>query len=72
MTIPTDRDSSGTSTSRPYMDEVNEASFDSFPASDAPSWSSMHAGPPKLRQPSRALNTPAQADDAVRHGAPRT
>lgn len=31
------------------MDEVNDASFDSFPASDAPVWSSMRAGPPRAR-----------------------
>jgi hypothetical protein len=28
------------------MDEVHDASVDSFPASDPPVWSSMHAGPP--------------------------
>jgi hypothetical protein len=37
---------SGTSAPRPELDEVNDASFDSFPASDAPPWSSMHAGAP--------------------------
>ena len=34
-------------TLRPDLDEVNDASFDSFPASDAPAWSSMHAGAPR-------------------------
>lgn len=34
---------------RPELDEVNDASFDSFPASDAPAWSSLHAGPPRIR-----------------------
>jgi len=38
--------SSGTSAPRPELDEVNDASFDSFPASDPPPWSSMHAGAP--------------------------
>jgi hypothetical protein len=36
----------GMTTPRPDLDEVNDASFDSFPASDAPAWSSMHAGAP--------------------------
>ena len=34
---------------RPDLDEVNDASFDSFPASDPPTWSSMHAGAPQNR-----------------------
>ena len=32
---------------RPELDDVNDASFDSFPASDPPTWSSMHAGAPQ-------------------------
>jgi hypothetical protein len=47
---------------RPELDEVNDASFDSFPASDAPVWSSMHAGPPRLRVSSPPSNPPAAAD----------
>lgn len=35
---------------RPDLDDVNDASFDSFPASDPPSWSSMHAGAPRPRR----------------------
>jgi hypothetical protein len=48
----TDSESSGTRTARPDLDEVNDASFDSFPASDAPTWSSMHAGAPQSRESS--------------------
>jgi len=49
-----DSESSGTRTARPDLDEVNDTSFDSFPASDAPTWSSMHAGAPQLSEPSSA------------------
>jgi hypothetical protein len=43
------QDPSKTKPPRPDLDEVNDASFDSFPASDPPSWSSMIAGAPRLR-----------------------
>ena len=41
------RDSFMTQSLRPELDDVNDASFDSFPASDPPAWSSMHAGAPQ-------------------------
>ena len=40
-------DSSTSQPLRPELDDVNGASFDSFPASDPPTWSSMHAGAPQ-------------------------
>jgi hypothetical protein len=40
-------DSSRLQSPRPELDDVNDASFDSFPASDPPTWSSMHAGAPQ-------------------------
>jgi len=49
--MPTNRELARRSAPRPDLDEVNDALFDSFPASDPPAWSSMHAGPPRLSEP---------------------
>jgi hypothetical protein len=47
LEIDQPRDSFGTQSLRPDLDDVNDVSFDSFPASDPPTWSSMHAGAPQ-------------------------
>jgi hypothetical protein len=46
--VQTGHDSTKWNLPRPDLDEVNDASFDSFPASDPPTWSSMHAGAPQI------------------------
>jgi hypothetical protein len=46
--IQAGKDRPKTNVPRPELDEVNDASFDSFPASDPPTWSSMHAGAPQI------------------------
>jgi len=63
--MPPNRRSSITRAPRPALDEVNDASFDSFPASDAPTWSSMHAGAPKLSLLSPQDERTATRDDAA-------
>lgn len=52
-----------TAEERPAVgDEVDEASEDSFPASDPPGWSGMRIGPPESRA------RPSGARDEARRG----
>ena len=45
-TSPAAQERSSLSVREPLRDDVSESSAESFPASDAPSWSGMRAGPP--------------------------
>jgi len=67
--MPIERVSSGTRTRRPDLDEVNDASFDSFPASDAPTWSSMHAGAPRFSQRAAAAQSETVSQPTANYSA---
>jgi len=43
---------------------VDQASLESFPASDVPSWSPIHAGEPRMERPT--IDTPRELRDRVR------
>jgi hypothetical protein len=68
--MASDRNLGRKSAPRPDLDEVNDASFDSFPASDAPVWSSMHAGPPRFGEAASTSKYPATSDAPSRDLAP--
>lgn len=55
---------SGTAAPREERDIVDEASEDSFPASDAPGWSTLHIGPSGKHPPQRgSRGAPAPVPD---------
>ena len=52
------------------VDIVEDASMDSFPASDPPSWSGMRAGPPRPTRMPDATVMPAVTPGNINAAAP--